>query len=365
MQGKRRSARTPVVSPAQPAGRDYVDWLDSVGELETVPQRRAQLSVGIILWPEFPLLSLTGIVEALRHAGDIGDESRKVLCDWTVMAATRTPVRSSCGIDVVPDAAFEDPRRFDCIFVIGGLLRSMALGEPQVLRYLWQTKKAQKLVVGVCTGTMILAEAGLVRTKACVHPYHVEDFQARFPTIKVVSNEDYLWTDEGATVPGGTSIISFMSYLIARYCGSDRASKTVHQMTLPSQRGSAETDRKRALGYQHAEDSRLKRAVLLMEGAMRKPRSLESIAAAVGVSGRQLERLFQTGFGVSPKRFMLDLRLRYARWLLLNTPLSVTEIAYQTGFADCSHLVRSFRKWFGNAPGACRRGVGGPATVSS
>jgi transcriptional regulator GlxA family with amidase domain len=187
-----------------------------------------------------------------------------------------------------------------------------------------------------------------------VHPYHVNDFQGRFPGIKVVSNQDYLWSDGCATVPGGTSIISFMTDLIARHCGDDRASKTVHQMTIPERGGASAFGRKMALGYSHVEDARLKRAVLLMERAIGTPCSLESIAKDVGLSLRQFERLFTKEFGMTPKQFMTAMRLRYARWLLLNTPQSVTEIAFETGFADCSHFVRSFRRAFGLSPGMLR-----------
>jgi transcriptional regulator GlxA family with amidase domain len=265
------------------------------------------------------------------------------------------PVRASCGIEVTPTSEFQDPARFDCIIAIGGLMRSLDLTENSpAIAYLRDARRKGVLIVGACTGVMLLAAAGLVGTTACVHPYHVRDFQTRFPGIKIVSNEDYVWTDNCATVPGGTSIISFMTELISRHCGGDRASKTVHQMTMPSRDGSSALGRKLALGYSHVEDSRLKRAILLMEASISAPVPLTEIAQEIGLSIRQFERLFAAELGVTPKQFILGIRLRYARWLLFNTPQSVTEISYQTGFSDCSHFVRTFRNAFGVSPGALR-----------
>ena len=345
----------PAVEPIA-SGRDFIEWLDSIGgPAADEPRRRAQLSVGILLWPEFPLMSLTGIVEALRHAGDIGDDSRKLLCDWTVLSDTPAPIRSSSGIEVAPGAPYRNPSEFDCLFVIGGLIRSIETGSRTAFPYLREARAKGVPVVGVCTGSLVLAAAGLIETTACVHPYHINDFQTRFPGIRVVSNEDYVWSDGCATVPGGTSIISFMTELIGRHCGDDRASKTVHQMTIPERGAASAFGRKLALGYSHVEDSRLKRAILLMEGSIATPRSLDGIAREIGLGMRQFERLFGAELGVTPKRFMLSIRLRYARWLLFNTPQSVTEIAFQTGFADCSHFVRSFRSAFGSSPGLVRR----------
>ena len=334
-------------------GRAFINRLDQVsidgrGKRDDASQ---QLHVGILLWPEFPLLSLTGIVEALRHAGDIGDDSRKIWCDWLVMGAA--PVRASCGLEITPGTGFQDPRRFDCIFVIGGLLRSLKQGDPAAIAYIRDARAADTQVVGVCTGAFVLAQAGLLR-EAAIHPYHLRDFQARFPAIRTVGNQDYLSSDGVATVPGGTSIIHFMADMIANRCGGDRASKVVHQMTMPERGDSSASSRTLALGYSHGDDPRIKRAIILMERGMGGACSIAGIATEVGLSLRQFERLFTEALGDSPKRFLMMIRLRYARWLVLQTAQSMSEIAVQTGFADCSHFVRSFRQAFGVPPKALR-----------
>jgi transcriptional regulator GlxA family with amidase domain len=340
------------------ACRDFIDRLDGVGASAAAGSdgKSGQLYVGIILWPEFPLLSLTGIVEALRHAGDIGDDSRKVWCNWDILAASDAPVRSSCGIEVKPTSEFQDPKRFDCIFVIGGLLRSLQQGDGAAISYLRDARAAGTLVAGVCTGSFVMAQAGLLKNVACIHPYHLRDFQGRFPMIRTVGNQDYLWSEGVATIPGGTSIINFMADLIGASRGDDRASKVVHQMTIPERGETSATSRKLALGYSHVDDPRIKRAILLMERGMGENCSIADVAAEVGLSLRQFERLFTELLGVPPKRFLMATRLRYARWLVLQTAQTMSEIADQTGFADCSHFVRSFRSAFGTSPKALRMG---------
>ncbi len=333
-------------------GKEYVDWLDEVGPST---KQRPELRVAIILLPEFPLLSFTGIVEALRHAGDVGDQSRRLRCDWSIVSNSARPIRASCGVEVTPTAFFPDPALFDYVMVIGGLLRSMAQIENQTITYLRQVAKASIPIAGVCTGSFVLAKAGLMEGRvSCVHPYHVKDFQTAFPGMKVVSNQDYVIDKGRITVPGGVSIFSLMTHLISEHCGRDRASKTVHQISVPERAESSTVARTLALGYSHVADPRLKRAILAMEREISAPRTIGEIATDVGLSLRQFERLFTSELGLPPRKFYQAIRLRYARWLVLNTTQSISSIAYQTGFADCAHFVRDFKCAYDISPGKFR-----------
>ncbi|MFT3974049.1 MAG: helix-turn-helix domain-containing protein [Amaricoccus sp.] len=117
-------------------------------------------------------------------------------------------------------------------------------------------------------------------------------------------------------------------------------------------------EKARASGFRRIEDARIQRAVVLIESRMGQDVTLDTVARHVGLGGRQLTRLFRDNLGVTPKRFIIETRLRCAHWLVLHSSLSMTEIAYQTGFADCAHFATSFKARYGAPPSSLRRSGG-------
>lgn len=335
------------------AGDDYVRWLDAIWaeRLLSARDRRPDLTIGILLWPGFPLMSLAGIVEPLRHAADFADNSRPVHCRWSIMGMLGHAAVASCGLRVQADAAYVNPTDFDYIAVIGGLLPRLRTAPAHHRDYLRIAAAAGVPIIGVCTGVFVLAqEALLADRKVSVHPFHREDFHTAFPSLKISTRDDYIIDDNRITVPGGLSILSLMTQLIRTHCGADRAAKAVHQLSLSEQSGASEFDRGRSSSFHYSPDIRIQRAVVLIESRRGANMTPEAAAKTVGLSPRQLTRLFQEHIGMTPKRFIIETRLRYARWLVENSQLSMTAIAYETGFSDCAHLATSFKLKFGTSP---------------
>lgn len=105
-------------------------------------------------------------------------------------------------------------------------------------------------------------------------------------------------------------------------------------------------------------------AAALMEANIEEPLSLDEIAALVGVSRRQIERLFKRYVGQVPTKYYLDMRLRRARELLLQTAMSIMEIAVACGFQSPPHFSKCYRSLFGHTPSAERQGSRMPALSS-
>jgi transcriptional regulator GlxA family with amidase domain len=352
MQAKsaKRSARTEF------SGRALVDVVDKDSDARLRKSIVHELNVGIVLWPDFPLLSLAGLVDALRHAADRADNSRKLRCSWTIMGKSQgVAVVASCGVEIRADDAFLDPRQFHYIAVIGGLLRSTGKAAPEARAYLSRVASSGVPLIGICTGTFVLANAGLLDgRRVCLHPYHVEEFKQTYPQVHSVTNVDYVDDGDRLSCAGGISIISLATHLVALHCGQDRATKAIHQMTVPNKADSSQIAVSQAIGYTRVADPRVRRAVFLVEQGLLRAISPEWIANQVGISSRQLARLFQAEFGQSPATYLRMARLRYAKWLLQNSQETVTEVALRTGFCDCSHFVRQFQEEFGLAPGKFR-----------
>lgn len=348
---------------------DYVAWLDGLWLSRLIGAREAkpELTIGILLWPGFPLMSLTGLIESLRHAADFADQSRPLYCRWSIMGA---PATASCGVVVQPDAGYLNPTEFDYVAVIGGLMRQMNEAPPRHRDYVRVVAAAGVPLIGLCTGVFVLAREGLLTgSRAAVHPFHAEEFRLAFPRVPISTREDFLIDGARITVPGGVSVLSLMTALIRRHCGADRAAKVVHQLCLVERRSATAFDEVRATEHREVPDGRIQRAVVLIESRKGKDVTPEQVAMAVGLSGRQFTRLFREHLKRTPKRFILDTRLRYARFLVESGKQSMTEIAFETGFADCAHFTTSFRARYGAAPrslraGKAARGAGDEARLS-
>jgi transcriptional regulator GlxA family with amidase domain len=347
------------------SAQELVERLDSLSSAPQSSQRRsgAELNVGILLWPRFPLLSLGGLCDALRHAADRGDQSRQLRCIWTTIGTQNSTAESSCGIAVPVQSVFPDVEQFDYVVVIGGLLPHLELVDRRYWDYLRKAAQAGIPLVGICTGSFVLARAGLMEDRvACVHSFHLDDYRGMFPGLRVVTHADYLIDGDRVTCAGGISVIELAARLINLHCGPDRASKVIHQMTVSRRAGSSFVERRQALGYLSVDDETVHHAALLMEENLEAPLNIEVIAKIIGTSVRQLERAFMAEMNVSPNVFYRRMRLRYARWMLLNTSHKVTDVAYDCGFADSAHFIRVFREAYGVTPGKLRSSRTGAAT---
>lgn len=312
------------------------------------------LTVGIIPWPNFPLMSLSGIVESLRHAGDHGDDSAPRYARWEIIGSPGSVTRSSCGLPVAASADYPNPKAYNHLFAIGGLLRNLDDAPRRHVAYITDAHRADVPLHGVCTGSFVLAQAGLLEGKpVCVHPYHREDFETAFPGHRFVTNRDYHSAGGVSTVLGGVSILPLMKQLIAQHLGPDRAAKVEHQMTLPATDGPAYPGNVPAPREIH--DPRVQRALVILDAQYTRSPEIAALARMLGLSERHFLRLFKTHLGCSPKDYMIETKLRAAVWMLRNTRRSITSIAYATGFTSGANLADHCRRRLSAKPGDIRR----------
>ncbi|GAA6118866.1 helix-turn-helix domain-containing protein [Acidovorax sp. FG27] len=333
-------------------------WLDAQAKRTWQSPKEVDLRIAILLWPGFPLLSLAGLCDALRHAADVGDRSRQIHCGWRVLGHEGERVRASCGVEVPVQEVFSSRYEFDYLAVIGGLLSEIDRVPPGYTRYLKDVAYAGVPLIGVCTGSFVLTRLGLMDQRvACVHPYHVEDWKRFFPQQAFVTHTDFFLDRDRITCAGGISVIELVAELTRRHCGPGSSAKVIHQMTVSRRQAQGQMGKRQALGYISTERDMLRQAVLLMEKNLATPLSIAVIARLVGAGVRQLERAFMTEVGMSPSQHYRGIRLKYARWLLTTSDMPVNEIAFECGFADASHLIRHFRTQFGMAPGQLRKAL--------
>lgn len=314
----------------------------------------ARLSVGIVLASHFTLTAFSAFVDTLRLAADEGDLSRPILCRWTVMSAGMRPARASCGLEVAAQSGLLDPRGFDYVAVVGGLLHKGPQVDEETEAWLKQAAVAGVPLIGLCTGTFVLARAGLLKgRRCCVSWYHHRDMLEAFEDVEPLSDRLYLLDGDRITCCGGAGAADLAAALVERHVGRSQARKSLNVLLFDSPRG--ETAGQPLPAFLPAGvGERVRRAVALMEQNLTDALPIARIADRLGVSERHLDRLFRDEVGQGPAAVYRRMRLDYARWLLLGSTRSMAEIATLAGFSDGAHFSREFRRQFGETPSAAR-----------
>lgn len=321
-------------------------------DADALPREKPALNVGIVLMDQFTLAAFAGLVDVLRLAGDHGGRSRQIHTSWRVMSWDGKPRCASAGLTIdVADALPADPAEFDYVAVCGG--NDYHNGRmPEPLRDWLRLAAARRVrLLGICTGTFALAQAGVVGPRTvCVHWNVLDAFRERFPQTRAVV--DRLFVDEGDLIScaGSTAAIDLALYLVARHCGRDKAQQAMRHMMLQGVRPGRVPQAHFRTDLSGIQDLRVRQAAHFIEQRIDNPPPLDAIARYVGVGRRQLERAFRLATGKSPMAFQRQLRLEYGSWLLLNNPCSITQIALDCGFADGAHFSRDFRAHFGLSP---------------
>jgi transcriptional regulator GlxA family with amidase domain len=320
-----------------------------------MPSVEPDIKVGFILSPRFTLLAFASFIDCLRHAADESDRSRQIHCRWKIVAPELTPVEASCGVELMPQVVFPDPSEFDYIVMVGGLL-PWCLDQPEeTYDYLHAARRKNISVAGLCTGSFILANAGLLDDHDCtVHFEHRQQFAAMFPKVRPVTDQIYV-NDRGIiTCPGGTAALDLAASLVKEHCGQARAVKGLVSLLVDNHRATHHMPHR---PYDHLAvcgDWRVEQSVELMERNFSRPFKIQELARRLGSSLRELNRAFARQAHDSPTVVWRKIRLSHAHWLLLNTSRTATQIAYECGFTDAAHFARWFRRTYGESPNAFR-----------
>ena len=302
------------------------------------------------------MLAFAGFLDLLRHAADEGDRSRQIYCTWEIVAPTLDPVVSSGGVGVTPCALLADPTRFDCIVVVGGLLPASRRHPPETIEFLQRADQTGRLIAGLCTGCFTLAAAGLLDGRRCtVHSRHAQEFRALFPKVEVSVQEVYVYDDNVATCPGGTTAIDLAVDIVSRYCGRARATKGLAELSVDEHRATFHVPSRPFRDLESCGDKWVEMAIRFMRHHFSERRSTRDIARALHITVGQLNRAFQAHTRLTPAEVWRAMRLQHARWRLFNSNHSVGQIAHECGFADAPHLIRWFRRVYGQTPQAARR----------
>jgi transcriptional regulator GlxA family with amidase domain len=321
---------------------------------ESTQSKQDRLRIGFILARSFTLSAFALFVDTLRLASDEADRSGRRFADWQVLGNTRHLISSSCGVQVAPTSDFVDPTEFNYIVVVGGLLNHDAPVDNETVAYL-KKAAAQKIpLIGVCTGTFILAEAGLMKNhQTCVSWLHYDAFRERFPDVDVRADRIFNLDRNRGSCAGGSSAADMAAWIVGRHISKEAERNAMEVLQIGKARTALDIQARRPLSID-CDDPKVKAALIIMERNVENTLSIPELAASVGVSRRQLERLFFENMNSSPALAYRRVRLERARHLLIQTKAPLIEIAIEVGFENASHFAKLFRKTYGQSPTTLR-----------
>jgi transcriptional regulator GlxA family with amidase domain len=314
---------------------------------------------GFLTLPNYSLIAVTNALEPLRMANRLVGRD---VYEWLLVTPDERPAIASGGLSLSPTIALERLGNVDILFVCGGINVRDAVS-PALLTQLRRLADRRVPLGGLCTGGYALARAGLLdQHKATIHWENLSALREEFPRVQI-SDQLFTIDRDRFTCSGGTAPLDLMLHLINGRLGPKISQLVSEQFIVDRIRN--DTDRQYVpLRAQLGVANRgLIRVAQLMEENIEKPLSLDNIARATGLSRRQIERLFKRDLNVVPKRFYLEMRLRRARELLLQTAMPIMDVTTACGFQSPPHFSKCYRSQFGYPPSAERKlGERKPAT---
>lgn len=304
--------------------------------------------IGLLLLEGFNSFAMQAFVDPFRSTNYLKSSN---LYEWRFLGFGQTTVTASNGLSI---GKLEDitkaTENYDLV-VVNASWGVERFAKSPLLKWLRNVFHKGTTLCGLDTGGFILAYAGLLENKrAAVHYEHIAAFRELFP--KIIMNEDIFVIDgELLTCCGGLAATDLALEIIRLQQGielANAASRYIfHERLRAGEEGQLPIARE-PVGY--SAPVKLREAIIIMERNLEQPLPIGSIAKKVGLSQRQLNRIFQKHTGSSLVRYYLDVRLDRARGLITQTELPILDAAVASGFSSSAQFSRAYKERFGLAP---------------
>jgi len=321
--------------------------LVSVQDRRLVPNHSmpAPQDFHFLVLPQVSSIGFMSAIEPLR----VANRFRGELYRWRIVSVDGGPVVASNGISLNADASIDDTADARMVIVVSGF-EPLARYTRGIGDWLRRLDRAGATLGGIDTGSFILAEAGLLAGKrTTLHWEALAAFSERYPSIET-SQELFEIDSRRITCAGGTASIDLMLDIIARDHGAELAAQVSEQFVLGRIRQRSDHQRMKIAARYGIHNRKLIQVIGVMEQHMEEPLSPDALAESIGVTRRQLERLFCAALKDTPTHFYLGLRLTRARELLQQTDMSILAVCVACGFESPSHFSRTYRARFNASP---------------
>ncbi|QUX94375.1 AraC family transcriptional regulator [Marinomonas sp. CT5] len=263
---------------------------------------------------------------------------------------------SDISIEIAADGHIEDIEvNKDAILVICGGFRNSLRPEPLLNKVLVKAAQSNTTIIGIWNGSYYVADSKIkTGNTISIHQDNKAIMEERFPKLNLSTSS---FTEEGSllTCSGPNSTLDMMLHYIKSSHGTDysQAIAEVIGSDRPTKKDIKKTNRF-LLPESHIPNC-IKDSIQLMENNVEDPLSIDELTKLVGISRRQIERLFKSNVGVTPARYYMEYRLTHARQLIQQSNLSIFEVSVACGFVSSAHFSRTYHRFFGQSPMDSRR----------
>lgn len=268
-----------------------------------------------------------------------------------------TTVRAWAGLRLVADRSYRSIRGAIDTLIVTGVEPDDARRDHDLIRWLARTAPRVRRVVGLCTGTFVLAEAGLLDgRRATTHWMNCDDLAARYPEISVERDPIFI-RDRGVyTSAGSTAGLDLVLALVEEDLGRRVALQVAQRMVFFLKRSGGQAQFSALLSTQTAERDPFRELQAWIIEHPNADLCVETLARRVAMSPRNFFRVFVRELGMTPGRFVERVRVEAARRLLEETSRGVHDVAAACGFGTPETMRIAFRRTLGVSPKRYRSG---------
>lgn len=312
--------------------------------------------IGFLIFPGFPMACLTSMIEPLRVANEI---SGTEVFAWTLVSEDGARVQASANVWFEPDAALEDCGKLDQLFILSDPASQFT--SPQTSNGVMRKLARHGVQMGAISGGIFpLARAGLLEGHVTsVHWVYEAAFAAEFPQLEATEHVIVLGK-ERLTASGAAAAFDLSLHLIEAAIDANVATEVACWFQHPVVRGQGVTQRKPTFAPEVTNDMlppMVRKAIDMFAANIEETVKINDVAREVGVSVRQLERVFVQVTGKTPLRYYQSLRMHKARQMLLYGNESMIQIALAVGYSSTASLAKTYIEVFGISPKEDRKKI--------
>ncbi|MFV2054449.1 GlxA family transcriptional regulator [Aliiroseovarius sp. YM-037] len=318
--------------------------------------RNEIMQVGFLIFPGFPMACLTSMIEPLRAANEVAGQEA---FGWTLISEEGARVKASANVWFEPEHALADCDGLDQLFLLSG--PSSKFVNPTSSQGKLRKLARHGVTMGAISGGIFpLARTGLLDGfTTSVHWCYEAAFSAEFPRLE--ATEDVIAIDRRrVTASGAAAAFDLSLHLIEEVLGADVATEVACWFQHPLVRGQGVSQRKPTFAAESTNDMLpqiVRKAVDIFADHIEDPINIADVAAEVGVSVRQLERMFHKTTGNTPLGYYKSLRMHKARQLLHYSKDTMIEIATAVGYTSSSAMCKNYIDVFGIHPREDRKKI--------
>jgi transcriptional regulator GlxA family with amidase domain len=333
------------------------------------------LSVGLIAVPEVSAAVLYGLHEVFHCVGTTwetltGDQNRSRQMSPRIVGTSINPIRTSLGVPVVPDTLFEDKVRMDVIIVPDLFLepdQDLSTLWAESIAWLQSQHKQGAILCSVCTGSLLLAEAGFLDGREATTHWSARDiFDQHYPKVKLQAEKVLVPTgkDHDMVTSGGSASWSDLSlYLISRFCGEEEA-RRISKIFLFGDRSQGQLPFAAMVRPRQHEDASIAECQRWIAENYHVNSPVAEMAQRSGLNDRTFKRRFRASTGYMPIDYVQSLRVEEAKHMLETTDEPIEDISEQVGYEDSGSFRRLFKRTVGTSPQRYRQRYQVPFSIS-